>query len=295
MTNRETPVPFDEAHAGDLIGYTPKGKPIHLMGGGAPRDGEIVADDGDDELDDLGGDDSDDDELDEEPPPQRRSNKPSYKDLQDQIKRLEAGQRRNNSELTRRRLIGQWAEKHNITDFDAWLESKGIDKETGQPAGQQPPAEQVTAEQPVPSAAPPAPAAPPVIDETEIDRRVQLRFEQGEAQHAEENDTLREELAKARLESELGRLGFRGKFDTALRVVNLGDIEVQLGDDGVKVVGADVAAKSLQAEIPEWFRRTNGAGPTRTGGEDVDGGTRQRPPQQRDSWEKQIIGRLRGS
>jgi len=290
MTNRISPVPLDEAHAGDLIGYSKNGLPLYLPGGGAPRDGEIIADSGDeDEPDEFGGDedeDEDEDEPDEEPQPQR-TNKPTYKQLQEQIARLEAGVKRNNQELASRRKLGQWADKHGIKDLDSWLATIGVDKETGQPVqgSSMPPGTAPT------DSGEPTPAKTG-FDEAEVERRVQLRLEQHSASAAEENDTLRDALRRATLESALKGMKFKGKLETALRVVDLGEIEVDL--DG-SVTGADKVAQSLQTEIPEWFQRANGTGATRTGGEDVDGGTRTRPPATKDSWEKQIVSRLRGS
>lgn len=292
-----TPVPADQARVGDLIGYTKNGQPIYLPGGGA-RDGQVVVDDGDDEPDDFGGsDDEDDDPEDDDPedePPARQPRKPTYKDLQDQIARLQGSVRRNNKELGNRRKLGQWAEKHGITDLDAWLEGLGVDKETGKPKQSAAPS---TTPEPVQQPAqqsPAEPAAPAATgyDDAEVERRVNLRLEQEGARNEEENTTLRSALAQSRLESELRGLGFRGKFEVALRVVDLDSIEV---DGEGKVTGADAAAQSLKEEIPEWFRQPTNGGRGRSGGEDVDGGGRQRPTApQRETWDRQILKRIRG-
>lgn len=275
-------VPLDEAHAGDLIGYTQRGRPIFLPGGGAPRDGEIVADDGDDEPD--GFDEPDDDEPDAPTKPDRG---PSNQDLQAQLAKLQAAVRRNNQELAKRRRVGQWMADHNIDDLDAWLADLGVDKTTGQPAVKAPAS---TAPAPASESAPSTPLGG--FDEAEVERRVQLRLEQEAAQSDDVNDILRGTLAASALEIELGKIGFRGKMGTALRVADLAGISV--ADDGT-VSGAEAAAASLKEEIPEWFKAPQARnGPIRVGGEDVDGGNKSRPAPVKDSWEKRVVEQLRG-
>lgn len=280
-------MPLDGAHAGDLIGHTKNGRPIYLPGGGA-RDGEITAEP--DDLDDLDDGPDGPDDLDE--PDTSAPRKPSYKELEDQLAKTRAAVRRNNQELANRRLIGQWAAKHQITDLDAWLESIQVDKETATrtPAAPAAPAAKTETDTSVGVVVP----AGEGFDEAEVERRVELRMEQLGAAQEEQNDILRGTLAATVLQLELRQLGFRGKIETALRVADLAAITVS--EDGT-VSGADVAAASLKDEIPEWFRaptaRGNG-GTIRTGGEDVDGGGKTRPPAAPVSWEKRVADQLRG-
>lgn len=296
---RDLLVPLSEAHAGDLIGFNKQGRALYLPGGGA-RDGAIFTDDGDDgDPDDLGGDgddgDGDDGELDETPP--ARPSKPSYKDLLGQIRKLEEGQRRNNSELRKRRLVAQWMEKHSIDDLDEWLNARGIDGETGEvtpaasSAAQTPPAP--TSAPPVTQSSPaePAQGASATPDEAEINRRVELTLQKRKVEDDGRVDTLTAALRRKSLETQLEKLGFSGTFETALRVVDLDSIEI--GDDGA-ITGADSVAADLQREIPEWFKKRTPArvGADRRDGNDVDGADRRIKPPAKQSWETEIAKRF---
>jgi len=282
-------------HAGDLIGYNKNGQPIYLPGGGA-RDGAIVVDDRDDdelddELDDDEPDDDDDDDDDEEPPAPAKRSKPSYAELLEQLKKLQAGQQRNNKELAKRRITGQWMEKHGIDDLDAWLAERGIDKETGQ--GQAPPAPAPEGIQNPPPVAPVAPAAPPAsennppaLDEAEVNRRVQLELEKRNAREAERAQVLEESLRSSAIEAALKGLGFAGTVEKAMLLIDKAAITV--GDDGT-VTGAAEAAQELREEIPEWFRRRAPVAPPRPGGERMDGGDKRPAPPPKKRWDEQVV------
>lgn len=250
----------------------------------------IIADD---------GDDNEPDEFDEnpqlratppEPPRQRQTpptpepaadDRPSYEDLMTEVVNLRERTRKNNSELAKRRQVQQWMAQHGIEDLDSWLSDLGVDKETGQR-----------------SPAAPAPAA--TADQGEIERRIALEtekhqaaLEERQAEWEAQRDKLSEFVRRAAVEAALTKAGFTGTPDAALRVVDLNLVKVVEDGDGYKIDGASEAVTSLQEEIPAWFRPRNGARP-RTGGEDVDGARKPKPPPRRPTWEEQALGRLTG-
>jgi hypothetical protein len=272
-----------QVHAGDLIGHTRAGRSIYLPGGGA----EIVVDDKDgDEPDafDVGGREPDDEPEGEPDPPAkpRRDDRPTYRELQDEIERLRRGNSRNNQELQKRRQVAQWMDSLGITDLDAWLTERGIDKTTGQPASQ-------TAPQPTPE---PAPAA----GGEDFDRRVALEVERLRAQDEAKADAAEDRATKvsARLKrtaltAALLSSGFVGAMDRALRVADLDSLQV---DDEGEVTGVDQAVESLRKDIPEWWRAPRNG--RRSGGEDVDGATRPTRPPAKVGWDQRVLSRLTG-
>jgi hypothetical protein len=247
----------------------------------------IVADDGD-------GDEPD--EFDSNPqlratppepkPPRQQppadlpvNDRPSYEDLMTEVVNLRERTRRNNTELAKRRHVQQWMETHGIEDLDSWLSGLGVDKDTGQRA----------------------PAAPPQTpDQGEVERRIALETEKHQAALEERqaewegrHDRLSEFVRRAAVEAALTKAGFTGTADAALRVVDLNQVTVVEDGDGFKIEGANEAVASLQDEIPAWFRRRDGV-PRRTGGDDVDGGRKAKPPVRKPTWEEQAIGRMIG-
>lgn len=281
-------------HAGDLVGHNKHGRPLYLPGGGAPRDGEVVAGDDDDDLDPDGpgpGDEPDD-------PPPATPTRPSYKQLLEENKKLQAGNARNNQELAKRRRVAQWMERHGITDLDQWLTDQGIDKETGLPlegTGKVSPSP--TEPLPAPPAAPNNPPAsdengkPPGPDQAEIQRLVQLEVEKRGAQADERADRLTLALKHTAIETGLTKASFVGTVETAMRVIDMSKVEV---DEDGKITGVDDAVQALRAEIPEWFRRRPAApSPPRDGGS-VDGGDKGKPRPAKPKWEDQIVQRWQG-
>jgi hypothetical protein len=247
-------------------------------------DVQIVADDGD-------GDEPD--EFDQNPqlratPPAPRQqpppdpptgdDRPSYEDLMTEVVNLRERTRKNNSELAKRRQVQQWMTQHEIEDLDSWLAELGVDKQTGQRA--------------------PAPPPPSAADQ-DVERRIALEtekhqaaLEERQAEWESRHGKLSEFVRRAAVESALAKAGFTGTADTALRVVDLNQVRVVEDGDEFKIEGATEAVTSLQTEIPAWFRARNGA--PRTGGTDVDGGRKPKPPPRKLTWEEQAIGRLTG-
>jgi hypothetical protein len=214
------------------------------------------------------------------PEPAADDDRPSYEDLMTEVVNLRERTRKNNGELAKRRHVQQWMDQHGIDDLDSWLSSLGVDKDTGQRA---------------PAA--PAPATNP--DQGEIDRLIALETEKHQAALEErqseweaQRGKLSEFVRRAAVEAALTRAGFTGTPDAALRVVDLNLVQVVEDGDGYKIEGANEAVASLQDEIPAWFRPRNGR--PRTGGEDVDGGRRPKPPPRKPTWEEQALGRLTG-
>ena len=280
-------------HAGDLVGYSKHGRALFLPGGGAPRDGEVVAADDDDDLNpDAPGED---DEPDDSPPPAAPT-RPSYKQLLEDNKKLQAGNARNNQELAKRRRVAQWMEKHGIADLDEWLAENRIDKETGQPLEG---TGKVSGSPTEPPAAPPAapnnPPAPegngkpPEPDSAEIERRVRLELEKRGAQADEQVERLTLSLKNTAIEAGLTKAQFVGTVATAMRVIDMSKVEI---DESGVVTGVDDAVQALRAEIPEWFRRRTPSGPPppRDGGS-VDGGEKGKPRPKAKSWADQVVDR----
>lgn len=246
---------------------------------------DIIADDGDDRepdatdvLDPEGeNDEPDDDDI--QPDLSARRRRPSYQDLQAEVEKLRSATRRNNRELAERRRVEKWMESHGIEDFDAWLAEQNIDSNTGQRV----------------AAAEPAPADQPAASNGNVDRLVQLEIEKAQARWDDERAGLEERhtsltgaVRRLAVEAELAKSQFSGTLDKALRLVEMD--RVQIGEDG-NITGADEAVASLRTEIPEWFRR-NGAGRTRTGGEDVDGGRRPQRPPAKLTWEQKTLNQM---
>lgn len=309
-------------HAGDLIGYNRAWMPIYLPGGGAPKEGEIEVDDGDDDDDQVGhfapGDldeDDDDDEPGTQQPPPKQQTKPSYKQLQEEVTRLREGNTRNNRELATRRHLEGFMKTHQIDDLDSWLAGLGVDKTTAQlVAGPEDPGEG-SGSSTEPPEAPPAgdgntngqeqppqpPAAPPVVSEQAIEQRIRLEVAKRLAQEkpTPKDDTppepTREEILANRLKDKeidnvLTRLNFSGDRAKLNRVLDLTGVEL---DDNNEVVGADAAVQDVRAEFPEWFRRPRVGAAARNGGEQVDGGDKTPPPPKKQRWEDQVVDRWR--
>jgi len=253
----------------------------------------IVADDGDDNEPDAFDNNPDEDPEEPVDPPRRpepRARRPQRSESEDlnlddllaENERLRDATQRNNRELAKRRHVEQWMKTHNIEDLDSWLANLGVDKQTGE---RTPPPEPT-----------PAPAA-----DGDLDRRLTLELEKRQAQWESETaevteraDRLADELKRSAVEAALAKGGFNGTYEKALRVIDLGSVQVEDGDDGgFKIVGADDAVASLRTEIPDWFRPPRN-GRTRSGGEDVDGGRKPPKPPARPSWEQQAIARLTG-
>lgn len=242
-----------------------------------------------------------DDELDEQPEPTQQPTKaqrrrgpepepdrdgPTYDELMEEVVGLRERNRRNNGELAKRRQVQQFMEAHGITDLDSWLSELGVDRESGQrlPA--------------------PAPAAQPTQNDAEIERRVALATEQHQAQLQEREGAWGEERSRLQqfaisqaIEPALTRAGFSGgDVGRALKVMDLGSIQVDADEDGLlKVTGLDEAIASLKADIPEWFRKSNGVRPPRSGGGDVDGAPKPPPRPRTPTWEERVDQQLRGS
>jgi hypothetical protein len=303
MTSQlEVPAALDWAHAGDLVGYDKWGRPMYLPGGGA-RDGAITAEPDDDDMDGGGGADEDDD-PDDGPP--TKAGKPSYRQLLEQNAALSAQldpdtRRRMNAENRRLRGVRQFAEKHKITDLDAWLAGLNIDPETGKPKAAAPepngkPAEPAKATTPAETTGgqtePESEEAPTGFDQAEFDRMVEAKVEErlAEEEGSGRSDLLLQVIQTTSVEAELAKAGFSGSMIKALRVLDLDAVTVD--DDGT-VIGAEEAVSSLKEEIPEWFKARTAPGarkePRETGGEDVDGGGKPgRKPAEAD-WAKKAV------
>lgn len=212
----------------------------------------------------------------------------SREQLLEQMARLQAAQTRNNGELAKRRHIGKAMKDLGIEDLGAWLTERGIDPTTGQR---------------IDSATPPTPTAPtPSLDESEVERRVQLKLEQVTAQQAERATALESALRETAIRAALREANFAGTMEPpaegqpsglerALRVMDLSKIVVEPSG---QVTGVAEAVKSLQAEIPEWFRRPTPPPPPSPRRGSVDGGDRRPAPQRPLTWEEQAAGRLSG-
>ena len=270
---RPAAVPLDRAGAGDLIGYNRRGQALYLPGGGAPDDG-----DPDDE-------DPDDDDLGDEPaePPAPKQN---LQTVLAENARMKAAIARNNRELKARRQLGQFTEKHGITDLDTWLADLKVDRETGKPI--QPPAD-------APPALPDAPSAPAGLDEAEVARRVALevakRDETAATEAADRQEKLSSKLRHSAALLALKELGFNGTFDKAVRVMDIDALD--LDEDG-EVTGAKEAAEQLKSEIPEWFRQRPSPGSGRQGGSSVDGPDKPPPKDKPKKWDQRVADQLSG-
>lgn len=290
------PVAPDGAHAGDLVGYDKWGRPMHLPGGGA-RDGQVVTEPDDDDPATAGGDDDDDDDDSDDHAP-AKSNKPTYKQLLEQVAALSAQvdpeqRRRLNTELRKNREVRQLLDKHKTSPVDLakWLEERAAGSTAPPPAAVTPP--EATGGQPEPE--PVDEPVGPVFDQAEIDRLVEEKLEERLAEDGGRADLLLGILRNTAVEKELAKIGFTGTLEKALRILDLDSIDV--ADDGT-LVGADTIAADLKTEIPEWFagRRPAAAPESRvTDGSDVDGPARQPRRPKAPGWDQQIVTRLTGS
>lgn len=243
-----------------------------------PDDGlDPDAPDPDDDLDP-------DDELEEDDEPVREPPKPktepirTYEELAAENERLKNATRRNNRELAQRRHVQEWMESHGIEDFDAWLSQQGIDRDTATRTATPTPAPNGNGH-----------------GDSETARQAALDLERERAKWEEERASLQERhgaltdaMKRAAVVAALAKAKFNGTEDKALRVVDLSKVTV---GDGGEVTGASEAVESLRTEIPEWFRE-RGRPPTRSGGEDVDGGRRPAPAPKKMTWEQKAIDQM---
>jgi hypothetical protein len=208
-----------------------------------------------------------------------------------ELDKVRRGNQRNNSELKKTRQLRNVMTALGIESTDDLLARLG---QGAPPAGATAPPATPLADPPAtpPPATPPA-AAPP--SDAEVQRLVALEVEKIRAtqeqeaeQEAERVKALTAKLRVAGLRTALADAGFTGVFDRAIRVVDLDSIQV--GEDG-EITGLPEVVASLRTDIPEWFR-PRGGGPRRSGGEDVDGGHRGTPPQKKQGWEAQTLGRM---
>lgn len=248
------------------------------------RDGAIVVDDGDDdELDAFDEPDDDDDE--DEPPAPRQKPKPkqqpqaqqqmpddgpTYEELQASVKRLEAAVSRNNRENATHRRLASALKELGIEDPDQL---------TARLAGNQ-----------------------GSNDRAEFDRLVALEVEKRMAETgaqteeertslASRNEKLEAILRNTAIEAALSKAGFTGTAATAMRVIDLTDVKVDL--DAESVTGVAEAVEKLKQEIPPWFAGRRPPPPPPRGAEQVDGGGRPgrtSPPRQ--TWEQRAVGQM---
>ena len=291
--------------------------PIYLVSGSAGGVEFIVDDkDGDDDPfdDDDEGEDEEEDEEEERPRAKRtqagRKRKDDDQDAgeeeeetppsRDEVERMRAALRRNNSENKRHRLTAKkLAQIGADGDLDAWLVERGLDPSTGQPIGQASPTDQDGAEAGDQGQQPPADQqSSPVV--------MQRQIRQAEARGAARIEAHYKPLvAEFAARSALADAGWVGKnSEMVMRLIDLDLIDVEVHEGRPVVLGIDEQVREIREEFPDWFRapqgpsRTNGsrrrASSDRGGAEEVDGGDRGRAPVRPKGWLQQASAALMG-
>lgn len=239
------------------------------------------------------GDDAEEGDDDWEPPTRER------------MAKIEAALARNNAENNKNRHVRKILDRLNIKDADEFVEfmiDRGLDPDTGDPLSED---EQRTRQR----------EEDDLFDDTSTGRtREQLIADR---RRAEERGSSRAEaqwkpaVVQFAAAQALQESGFTSKnIATALRLLDLDSIDVELDASGPIVFGLDEQVEALKQDFPDLFRKPRQAADeerqgrrrtggrtingTRTGARAIDGGERGRSAPKPRGWQEQLLRQMTG-